>query len=59
MNSGHYTAPINCCGETVHCNDSKITECYITDTYNSSTAYILLYNSSWNVRASICLEGRL
>ena len=35
MNSGHYTASIN--------NDNKITECNITDTYNSSTAYILLY----------------
>ena len=43
MNSGHYTASINCCGKTFHWNDNKITECYITDTYNSSTAYILLY----------------
>ena len=43
MNSGHYTASINCCGKTFHCNDNKITECNITDTYNSSTAYILLY----------------
>ena len=24
-----------------HCNDNKITECNITDTYNSFTAYIL------------------
>ena len=29
--------------ETFHCNDNKITECNITDTYNSSTAYILMY----------------
>ena len=43
MNSGHYTASINCCGKTFHCNDNKITECNIMDTYNSSTAYILLY----------------
>ena len=43
MNSGHYTASINCCGKTFHCYDNKITECNITDTYNSSTAYILLY----------------
>ena len=43
MNSGHYTASINCCGKTFHCNDNKIPECNITDTYNSSTAYILLY----------------
>ena len=43
MNSGHYTASISCCGKTFHCNDNKITECNITDTYNSSTAYILLY----------------
>ena len=41
MNSGHYTASINCCGKTFHCNDNKITECNITDTYDSSTAYIL------------------
>ena len=33
----------NCCGKTFHCDDNKITECDITDTYNSSTAYILLY----------------
>ena len=32
MNSGHYTACINCCGKTYHCNDNKITECNITDT---------------------------
>ena len=43
MNSDHYTASINCCRKTFHCNDNKITECNITDTYNSSTAYILLY----------------
>ena len=43
MNSGHYTASIRCCGKTFHCNDNKITECNIMDTYNSSTAYILLY----------------
>ena len=43
MNSGHYTASINCCGKTFHCNDDKITECNIQHTYNSYTAYILLY----------------
>ena len=43
INSGHYTASINCCGKTFHCNDNKITECNITNTYNSSTTYILLY----------------
>ena len=43
MNSGHYTASINFCGKTFHCNDNKITACSITNTYNSSTAYILLY----------------
>ena len=30
-------------GETFHYDDNKITECNITDTYNSSTADILLY----------------
>ena len=43
MNSGHYTASINYCGKTFHCNDNKIIVYNITDTYNSSTAYILLY----------------
>ena len=43
MNSGHHTASINCCGKTFHCNDNEITECNVTVTYNSSTAYILLY----------------
>ena len=43
MNIGHYTASINCCGKTFHCNDNEINECNITDTYASSTAYILLY----------------
>ena len=32
MNSGHYTASVNCCGKTIHCNDNEITECNITDT---------------------------
>ena len=43
MNSGHYTASINCCGKTFHWNDNTITECNITDTCDSSTAYLLLY----------------
>ena len=43
MNSGHYTASINCCGKAVYCNYNNITEWNITDTYNSSTAYIFLY----------------
>ena len=43
MSSGHYTASINWCGKTFHCNDNKITECNVTNTYNSSTAYIHLY----------------
>ena len=42
MNSGHYPASTNC-GKTFHRNDNKITECNITDTCNSFTAYILLY----------------
>ena len=53
MNSGHYTASINCCGKTFHCNDNKITECNITDTYNSSTAYILLY------KLMVCYGGNM
>ena len=43
MNGGHYTASINFCGKTFHCNDNKITKDDIADTYNSSTAYIFLY----------------
>ena len=34
MINGHYTASINCGGKTFHCNDDKMTECNITDTYN-------------------------
>ena len=59
VNSGHYTASINYYGKTFHCNDNEITECNITDTYNSFTAYIFCTNSSWNVRAAICPEGLL
>ena len=42
IDSGHYTASINCCKKTFYCNDHKITEFGITDK-NSSTAYIILY----------------
>ena len=42
IDSGHYTASINCCKKTFYCNDLKITEFGITDK-NSSTAYIVLY----------------
>ena len=42
IDSGHYTASINCCKKTFYCNDHKIMEFGITDT-NSSTAYIVLY----------------
>ena len=41
IDSGHYTASINCCKKTFYCND-YITEFGITDK-NSSTAYIVLY----------------
>ena len=40
IDSGHYTAYINCCKKTFYCNDHKITEFRITDK-NSSTAYII------------------
>ena len=42
IDSGHYTASINCCKKTFYCNDHKITEFGITDK-NSSAAYIVLY----------------
>ena len=50
IDSGHYTASINCWKKkkkkkkkkTFYCNDHKITEFGITDK-NSSTAYIVLY----------------
>ena len=41
IDSGHYTASINCCKKTFYCNDHKITEFGITDK-NSFTAYIVL-----------------
>ena len=31
MNYGQYIASINWCGETVHCNDIRITDCNIND----------------------------
>ena len=42
IDSGHYTASINCCKKTFCCNDHKITEFGITDK-NSSIAYIVSY----------------
>ena len=42
IDSGHYTASINCCKKAFYCNDHKITEFGITDK-NFSTAYIVLY----------------
>ena len=35
LNSGHYTASVNCCGQTFYCNDNRITECDIINTRNS------------------------
>ena len=43
MYSGRYTASINCCKRTLYCNDSRITEFEITDTKNSSAAYVVMY----------------
>ena len=42
IDSGHYTASINCCRKTFYCNNHKITEFGITDK-NSSIANIVLY----------------
>ena len=53
MNSGHYIASIYCCGKAFHCNGNEITECKITDTYISSTAYILLY------KLMVCWGGNM
>ena len=43
IQSGHYTASINCCEKTFYCNDHTITECGIIDSKNSYTAYVILY----------------
>ena len=43
IDSGHYTASINCCKKTFYCNDHKITEFGITDK-NSFTAYIVFWH---------------
>ena len=40
--SGHYTASINCCKETLYCNDNKITEFEMIDTKNN------VYDSTGN-----------
>ena len=39
----NYTASINCCKKTFYCNDNTITEFGITDSKNSSTAYVIVY----------------
>ena len=44
INSGHYTASINCCGQTFHCNDNLITECNITDTIYCLYTFIQTHN---------------
>ena len=41
INSGHYTASINCCKKTFYCNDHKITEFGITD--KNSLLHILYH----------------
>ena len=41
IDSGHYTASINCCKKTFYCNDHKITEFGITD--KNSSLHILYY----------------
>ena len=43
INSGHYTASINCCKKTFYCNDHTITEFGIIGSKNSSTAYVIVY----------------
>ena len=43
IDSGHYSASINCCKKTFYCNDHKITEFGITDK-NSSTALMYYMN---------------
>ena len=41
IDSGHYTASINCCKKTFYCNDHKITEFGITD--KTPLLHILYY----------------
>ena len=54
IDSGHYTASINCCKKTFYCNDHKITEFGITDK-NSSTAYIIWMD--WHMIFGLEQEG--
>ena len=42
MHYSHYITSVNCCDETIYCNDNKITGCNIINT-RKSTVYILLY----------------
>ena len=58
MNSGHYTASITCCGKTFTATIIKL--------LNAMSRIPIIHllpiyfcTSSWNVRAAICLEGRL
>ena len=43
IHSGHYTASFKCCKKTFYCNDNTIMEFEITDSKNSSTAYVVFY----------------
>ena len=43
IHSGHCTASIYCCEKTFNCNDHTITEFWIIDNKNTSSAYVILY----------------
>ena len=59
MKNGHYTAAIKCYGKTYFCNDKKLLNVISRIPVIHLLPIYFCTNSSWNVRAAICSEGRL
>ena len=59
MNSGHYTASINCCGKHFTVKIIQLLNVILRIPMIHLLPIYFCTHSSWNVRASICLEGRL
>ena len=57
--SGHYTASINCCGIHFTVTMIKLLNVISRIPIIHLLPIYFCTNSSWNVRAAICLEGRL
>ena len=60
MNSGHYTASINCCAKTFHCNNNEITENYcIQSSDKIKFIRVVSYHTvKFVIKTLICLKLR-